>query len=90
MPKVEIYTQPFCGYCHRAKRILEQKKIAYEEFDVMLHPSRKREMILRAEGRHTTPQIFIDDKGVGGCDDLTVLEASGELDTLLGIAGGAA
>ena len=86
MPKVEIYSQPFCGYCYRAKRIFEQKNVAYEEIDVMLHPSRRREMIDRAEGRSTTPQIFIDGKGLGGCDDITVLDQTGELDRLLGIA----
>ena len=87
MPKVEIYTQPFCGFCHRAKRLLDQKGVAYEEIDVMLHPSRKREMLDRADGRRTVPQIFIDGKGTGGCDELMALDASGALDRLLGIAG---
>jgi glutaredoxin 3 len=86
MPKVEIYTQPFCGYCTRAKRILEDKGVQYEEFDVMIHPSRRREMVARADGRTTTPQVFIDGKGVGGCDDLTDLNRSGELDRLLASA----
>jgi glutaredoxin 3 len=87
MPKIEIYTQAFCGYCHRAKRILDQKGVAYEEFDVMMEPTRRREMIQRAEGRSTTPQVFIDGKPIGGCDDLTALAASGELDRLLGAVG---
>jgi glutaredoxin 3 len=83
MSKVEIYTQPFCGYCHRAKNLLDEKGVSYEEVDVMMHPSRKREMIARADGRTSTPQIFIDGKGVGGSDELAALNRSGELDRLL-------
>ena len=85
MAKVEIYTQPFCGYCHRAKRLLDQKNVAYEEFDTMLHPARRREMVERAPGASTVPQIFIDGKSVGGCDDIMALDRTGELDKLLGI-----
>jgi glutaredoxin 3 len=87
MPKVEIYTQPFCGYCDRAKRLLDRKGVDYEEIDVMMEPARRREMIQRSNGRTTTPQIFIDDSGVGGCDELMALDASGRLDALLGTAG---
>jgi glutaredoxin 3 len=83
MPKVEIYTQPFCGYCSRAKRLLDDKGVAYEEIDVMMHPSRKREMAQRAEGRTSTPQIFIDGKGIGGSDEMAALNRTGELDKLL-------
>jgi glutaredoxin 3 len=86
MPKVEIYTQPFCGYCSRAKRLLDDKGVAYDEIDVMMHPSRRREMLARAEGRTSTPQIFIDDKGIGGSDELAALNRSGELDRVLGTA----
>jgi len=86
MSKIEIYTQAFCGYCYRAKRILDDKGVPYEEFDIMAEPARRREMVERADGRTTTPQIFIDGKGVGGCDELTALNASGELDRLLGAA----
>ena len=89
MPKVEIYTQPFCGYCSRAVRLLEQKGVSFEEIDVMLHPARRREMIARAEGRTTTPQVFIDGRPIGGCDDLLALDQAGKLDPLLGIVGGA-
>ena len=89
MPKIEIYTQAFCGYCDRAKRLLDRKGVAYEEIDVMMEPARRREMIQRANGRTTTPQIFIGDNGVGGCDELMALEAAGRLDALLGIAGSA-
>lgn len=83
MAKVEIYTQPFCGYCYRAKKLLEDKNVSYEEFDVMAEPARRREMIDRAEGRSTTPQIFIDGKPIGGSDDLAALDRAGELDKLL-------
>jgi glutaredoxin 3 len=86
MPKVEIYIQPWCGYCHRAKQLLDDKGVAYEEIDVMMEPARRSEMIERAEGRSTTPQIFIDGKPVGGSDDIAALNRKGELDKLLGIA----
>ena len=83
MAKVEIYTSPLCGYCNAAKRLLDSKGVEYEEFDVMFKPSLKQEMLARSEGRHTVPQIFIDDTGIGGCDELHQLEASGELNNLL-------
>ena len=86
MSKIEIYTQPFCGYCHRAMRILEEKGVPYEEIDVMAAPSRRSEMINRAGGRTTTPQIFIDGQGIGGCDELMTLDATGRLDSLLGLS----
>ena len=86
MPKVEIYTQPFCGYCSRAVRLLEQKGVPFEEIDVMAAPARRREMISRADGRTTTPQIFIDGKGIGGCDEMMALNAAGQLDPLLGLS----
>ena len=84
MAKVEIYTSPLCGFCYAAKRLLDSKGVEYEEFDVMFKPSLKQEMLARSEGRHTVPQIFIDDTGIGGCDELHQLEASGELNNLLG------
>jgi glutaredoxin 3 len=83
MAKVEIYTSPLCGFCHAAKRLLDQKGIQFEEFDVMFKPALKKEMMVRAEGRQTVPQIFIDDTGIGGCDELHALEASGQLDVML-------
>ncbi len=86
MVKVEIYTQPWCGYCTRAKNLLDDKGVAYEEIDVMMEPARKREMIERAEGRTSTPQIFIDGKPVGGSDDIAALNRKGELDRLLGLS----
>ncbi len=86
MAKVEIYTQPFCGYCNRAKKLLDDKGVAYEEIDVMMEPARKREMMDRAGGAYTTPQVFIDGVSVGGSDDIAALNRKGELDKLLGLA----
>jgi glutaredoxin 3 len=86
MPKIEIYTQPFCGYCYRAKKLLDDKGVEYEEIDVMEHPARRGEMIERSDGRTSTPQIFIDGKGIGGCDDMVALNRAGALDALLGQA----
>jgi len=83
MPKVEIYTSPFCGFCHRAKHLLGQKNVAYEEVDVMMDGARKREMVQRAGGRTSVPQIFIGGEHIGGCDDLYALEAAGRLDEKL-------
>lgn len=88
MPVVEIYTKPLCPFCIRAKRLFKQKGVDYQEIDIWLSSTRKQEMLARAEGRTTVPQIFIDGRGIGGCDDLMALEAAGELDPLLN--GGAA
>ena len=82
MAEVTIYTRQFCGYCSAAKRLLQQKGIAFRELDATGAPDRRREMIERS-GRFTFPQIFIDERHVGGCDDLFALEARGELDQLL-------
>ncbi len=86
MAEVVIYTSMFCGYCARAKKLLDGKGVAYEDIDVMANPTRKPEMVERAGGRTTVPQIFIDGKHVGGCDDLHALDAAGTLDPLLGLA----
>lgn len=83
MQTVEIYTSPLCGYCHAAKRLLTQKGVAYTEFDLSKEPSRRAEMMGRAGGRHTVPQIFVGGTHVGGCDDLFALERSGKLDPML-------
>lgn len=83
MKSVEIYTSPFCGFCHAAKRLLRQKGVSYAEIDVFADPGRKTEMIARANGGRTVPQIFIGGRHVGGCDDLYALERSGKLDPLL-------
>ncbi len=83
MPVIEIYTSPFCGYCHAAKRLLKDKGAAFTEIDVIAHPDRKPEMINRAKGGRTVPQIFIDDRHIGGSDDLHALDRRGGLDPLL-------
>jgi glutaredoxin 3 len=84
MAHVEIYTRVFCGYCVRAKGLLDAKGAAYDEIDITLDGARRAEMIARAGGRSTVPQIFIDGAHVGGCDDLHALDAAGRLDPLLG------
>ena len=83
MAEIEIYTSPFCGYCFRAKALLDGKGVAYREIDVMFHPAKRREMVDRAAGAHAVPQIFIDDLHVGGSDELAALETAGRLDRLL-------
>jgi glutaredoxin 3 len=85
MVKVEIYTKAFCGYCTRAMRLLQAKGVEIEEIDITLGGPRRAEMLQRAPGRMTVPQIFIDGRHVGGCDDLHALDALGGLDPLLGI-----
>ena len=83
MPTVEIYTSPLCGYCHAAKRLLAEKGVSYVEYDVARDPQRRQEMLGRARGRHTVPQIFIGATHVGGFDDMAALERAGKLDALL-------
>jgi len=80
---VEIYTSPLCGFCHAAKRLLTSKGVSFSEVDVAREPQRRQEMLARANGRHTVPQIFIGETHVGGCDELYALERSGKLDPLL-------
>lgn len=82
MASVVIYTRQFCGYCSAAKKLLETKGVTFEEHDATNAPEIRQEMIARA-GRNTFPQIFINDRHVGGCDDLHALERAGELDALL-------
>jgi glutaredoxin 3 len=84
MARVEIYTTQTCGYCAMAKRLLRQKRAAFEEIDVGRDPGRRAEMTARANGGRTVPQIFIDGAHVGGCDDLYALDQRGGLDALLG------
>lgn len=83
MKNVEIYTSPLCGFCHAAKRLLTQKGVEFSEVDVWANPDRKPEMIQRANGSRTVPQIFVGEMHVGGCDDLYDLERNGKLDALL-------
>jgi glutaredoxin 3 len=83
MPKVEIYTKLFCPYCVRAKKLLADKGADFEEYDITMGGPLRAEMIQRAGGRSTVPQIFIGDRHVGGSDDLVALERAGKLDPLL-------
>ena len=85
MPDVEIYTGPLCGFCHRARRLLAGKGVAFREIDLGRAPERRAEMIARAGGRTTVPQVFVGGRHVGGSDDLARLDAEGELDRLLGL-----
>jgi glutaredoxin 3 len=83
-PRVVIYTTPFCGYCSAAKRLLKGKGVEFVEIDVMSDSVRRGEMI-ELSGRRTVPQIFIDDRHIGGFDDLSALNSGGELDPLLAL-----
>jgi glutaredoxin 3 len=87
MPPVDIYTTRFCPYCSTAKALLKRKGIAFTEFNLSQQSERREEMITRANGRMTVPQIFIGDLHVGGSDELHALERAGKLDPLLAIGG---
>jgi len=82
MARIEIYTTPFCGYCARAKGLLDKKGAAYEEMDVMMDEKKRSEMRERAK-RTTVPQIFINGQHIGGSDELAALEQAGKLDPML-------
>lgn len=82
MAKIEIYTSPFCGYCARAKALLDSKGAAYDEMDVMMDDKKRAEMRDRSK-RTTVPQIFINGQHIGGSDELAALEGQGKLDALL-------
>jgi len=84
MAKVEIYTKMFCSYCTRAKSLLSAKGAAFEEYDISLGGPKRAEMLERANGGYTVPQIFINDRHVGGSDELAALDRAGKLDALLG------
>lgn len=84
MAKIEIYTKAFCGYCARAKALLDRKGADYQELDVTMDRAGFEAMVERSNGGRTVPQIFIEGKHVGGSDDLAALEAKGQLDPLLG------
>ena len=83
-PEVEIYTKMYCGYCFRAKRLLNDKGVEFTEYDITLGGPKRDEMRERAPGASTVPQIFIDGRSIGGSDDLAALERDGRLDALLG------
>ena len=83
MTKVEIYTSPICGFCYKAKALLSEKGVDFEDIDILAQPWQKAEMMTRSRGRHTVPQIFINNAHIGGCDDLYGLDSEGKLDPLL-------
>lgn len=84
-PKVEIYTKLYCGYCYRAKHLLESKGVDFTEYDITLGGPKRAEMLERKPDARTVPQIFIDGRAIGGSDDLVRLEREGKLDGLLGL-----
>ncbi len=85
MAQVEIYTKAFCGYCARAKSLLRDKGVAFEEYDITMGGPKREEMLGRSNGGTTVPQIFIDGEHVGGSDDLAALNRAGKLDAMLGV-----
>ena len=87
MAEIEIYTSPWCPFCIAAKRLLDNKGLAYNEVDVTMKSGARQEMIGRAGGNKKVPQIFVDGEYIGDCDDIMALEADGELDARLGLGG---
>ena len=83
MARIEIYSKAFCSYCTRANQLLAAKGVDFEEYDITMGGPRRSEMIQRANGRTTVPQIFIDDRHIGGSDDLYALDREGRLEPLL-------
>ncbi len=84
MAEVDIYTTPFCGFCYRAKAFLEGKGVRFTEIDVTITPGARQEMMDRAGGQRKVPQIYVDGRHLGGCEELFDLESRGALDSLLG------
>jgi glutaredoxin 3 len=84
MVEVELYTTPFCPYCTRARALLGRKGVAFTDIDITEEPARRAEMIQRAGGRTSVPQIFIDGEHIGGSDELVALDRTGGLDAKLG------
>ncbi len=83
MAQVTIYTKPYCPYCVRAVSLLEKKGVPFTEIEAAFDAEKRQEMIQRANGKATFPQIFVGDEHIGGCDDMMALEYAGKLDTLL-------
>jgi glutaredoxin 3 len=83
MSHVTIYTKPYCPYCVRAIDLLERKGVDFTEIDAAFDPEKRQEMMRRANGRATFPQIFVGDRHIGGCDDMVALDREGKLDPLL-------
>jgi glutaredoxin 3 len=86
MIEVELYTTPFCPYCTRARALLDRKGVAFTDIDITEEPTRRAEMIRRAGGRTSVPQIFINGEHIGGSDEVVALDRAGELDAKLGIS----
>ncbi len=86
MQSVHIYTSPACGFCSMAKRLLKAKSVSFTETDISRDPSKRQEMLSRASGRHTVPQIFVGKTHVGGWDGLMALARAGKLGKLLSAA----
>lgn len=83
MPEITIYTTGFCPFCFHAKKLLDSKGVAYNEIDVGMVPGARNEMLERANGGYTVPQIFVGDRHIGGCDELYALDQQRQLDPLL-------
>ena len=83
MARIEMYSGSFCPYCIRAKALLKKKGLEFTEYNIESDPERRREMLTRSNGARTVPQIFINDRHVGGCDELYALERRKELDSWL-------
>jgi len=83
MVKIEVYSGPFCPYCMRAKALLRRRGLDFVEYDVHTDAGKRVEMLERSGGARTIPQIFINGRHVGGCDDLYALDRSGQLDSWL-------
>jgi glutaredoxin 3 len=83
MSQVTIYTKPYCPYCVRAVMLLEKKGVAFTEIEAAFDPAKRQEMVQRAGGRATFPQIFVGDRHIGGCDEMMALDRDGKLDPLL-------
>ena len=86
MQKVTIYTRAFCPYCSRAVSLLQKKGVDFDEIDAGMDPARKQEMVTRANGARTFPQVFVGERHVGGCDELMALEKAGKLDPMINAA----
>jgi glutaredoxin 3 len=83
MTELTLYTKFLCGYCHRAKRLLESKGLTFTEHDITFDRNLRNEMVSRAQGNTTVPQIFIGETHIGGCNELMDLEQTGQLDAML-------
>ena len=83
MARIEVYSTFLCPFCYRAKKLLESKGVDFEEIDVMLKPGRRAEMTTRSGGRTSVPQIFVDGRHIGDCDEIHALDAAGKLAPML-------